>query len=357
MMKNLKILAGEHALALLRDQGLKRESVEIVAGAAGGPKWLVLNGLDRALFGSWLHPSQKPVFLIGSSIGAWRFAAVAQGMGSGAYDRFEQAYLAQRYNPWPTAAEVSRVCREILDAFLGREGVEAILMHPFFRLSMLAVRCRGIFRPDGRAALGSAMLMAAMVNGVSRRGLSLFFSRTLLHDPRAVPPFFPKDREPVQRVPLTRENMASALMASGSIPLVMEGVRDLQGASPGVYRDGGLRDYHLDIPFGEQGIVLFPHYTDRIIPGWLDKTLPWRKPHPGNLKNVVLVCPSESFIGKLPLGRIPDRGDFSLFRGNDRERVAYWQKVVEESSILGEEFLELVYGGSIAREAAPLGRG
>jgi len=353
MKKNLKILAGARALSILRDEGLKKESVTVVAGAAGGPKWLVLNGLDRALFSSWLDFSPHPVFLIGSSIGAWRFAAIAQGMGSGAYDRFEQAYLAQRYSDWPTAAEVSRGTVRVMEAYLDQAGARAVLDHPFFRLSMLAVRCRGLLSRDERYALGPAMLLAGLVNGMSRTALKLFFSRTLLFDPRSRPPLFAK-QDGLQRVPLTPENMGSALLASGSIPLVMEGVRDLDGAAPGMYRDGGLLDYHLDIPFGDDGIVLFPHYTDSIIPGWLDKMLPWRKPDRDNIRHVVLVCPSEDFIARLPHRKIPDRDDFILFRGSDRERVAYWEKVVAASSILGEEFLELVQSGAIGREAALL---
>jgi hypothetical protein len=354
MMTNLKILAGRKALAILREDGLKKESVSVVAGAAGGPKWLVLGGLDRALFSSWLDSSAHPVFLIGSSIGAWRFAAIAQGMGSGAYDRFEEAYLAQRYSAWPTAAQVTRGSWKVLDAYLDRAGAEAVLAHPFFRLSMLTVRCRGIFSREERVSLGPAMLMAGMVNGLSRRGLSLFFSRTLVSDLRTSPPFFLPEGDPVRRVPLTVENMSHALMASGSIPLVMEGVKDLAGAPPGMYRDGGLLDYHLDIPFGQGGIVLFPHYTNRIIPGWLDKMLPWRKPDPGNMENVVLICPSDDFIARLPLGKIPDRDDFLLFRGNDHERIAYWRKVIDAGRILGTEFLELVHGGALARAAGPL---
>ena len=35
--------------------------------------------------------------------------------------------------------------------------------------------------------------------------------------------------------------------------------------------------------------VLFPHYTDRITPGWFDKLLPWRKPSVEDMANVVPV--------------------------------------------------------------------
>jgi pimeloyl-ACP methyl ester carboxylesterase len=46
---------------------------------------------------------------------------------------------------------------------------------------------------------------------------------------------------------LTRENLRAALRASGSIPLLMDGVR-VPGA-PGLHWDGGVLDYHLDLDF------------------------------------------------------------------------------------------------------------
>ncbi len=354
MVKNLKILAGAKALAVLRDEGLRPEAVHVVAGAAGGPKWLTLNGLDRAIFSSWLKNPGHPVFLIGSSIGAWRFAAVAQGMESGSYDRFERAYLEQRYSVLPTAGEVTKGSVRVMDAYLDKDGIQAVLGHPYFRLNILAVRCNGPFSREERYALGPAMLLAGLANMLNRNLLGLFFSRTLIFDPREIPPFFNLDGFPLQRVPLQPWNMSSALLASGSIPLIMEGVRNLPGASPGVYRDGGIIDYHLDIPFGSSGLVLFPHYTDRITPGWLDKTLHWRKPAGVNLENVVLVCPTREFIRRLPYGKIPDRDDFVSFRGRDRERVEYWEKAISASQVLGDEFLELVHGGGIRDAVLPL---
>lgn len=357
MTGRLEILAGTKALSLIRDKGLDPGAVDVVAGAAGGPKWLVLGGLDRAVFSSWLTGSSRPVFLVGSSIGSWRFAAIAQGMDSGSYEAFESAYLDQHYCASPGAAEVTRGSRAVMDAFLDEAGAQAVLGHPFFRLSILSVRCRGPFAREGRYRLGAAMLLAMAANALSRRCLGLFFARTLFSDPRDPPAFFGRDGFPLQEVPLSPENLKSALMASGSIPLVMEGVKSPGGARPGVYRDGGLIDYHLDLPFRSEGLVLFPHYCNRIVPGWFDKMLPWRRPRGGNLDNVVLISPSPGFVGRLPLGRIPDRDDFIRFRGRDRERRACWEQVIRACRSLGEEFLDLVHSGRIRNAVRPLETG
>jgi hypothetical protein len=96
-MSNLSFLAGKSALALIRDGGLDEAAVKVVAGAAGGPKWLALSHLDRAIFGEWFKDRNHPLFLIGSSIGAWRFAAVCRKSMKETIDSFEHAYLHQSY--------------------------------------------------------------------------------------------------------------------------------------------------------------------------------------------------------------------------------------------------------------------
>jgi len=71
----LRILAGPRARRRLRETGLMPDDVRVVPAAAGGPKGLVLNPLDRYLFAQWLPRSSQTVHLIGASIGAWRMAS------------------------------------------------------------------------------------------------------------------------------------------------------------------------------------------------------------------------------------------------------------------------------------------
>jgi hypothetical protein len=138
-------------------------------------------------------------------------------------------------------------------------------------------------------------------------------------------------------------------LASGSIPLVIDGVNDIYGAPRGVYRDGGLIDYHLTQQFAakENEIVLFFHHQERIIPGWLDKKIENREPEPYALNNVLMVFPSQSFIESLPGGKVPDRTDLVTFINDQETRINNWRKAVELSAPLGEDFLELVGSGKI----------
>lgn len=356
MSENLICMAGEHALERIRQGGLEPEDVATVAGAAGGPKCLVLAHLDRMLFSRWFGRRTEPLFLVGSSIGAWRFTAAAQYDPETAIERFHAAYLSQRYSDRPSPAEVTREARRGLDSFVDESGVREALTHPFMRLNILSVRSRRItaFRQAFPLTLGFVAAIAA--NAVRRRFMGVFFERGLFYDSRNPPPFFNMNQFPIRRHPLTPDNLKPVLMATGAIPMVMEAVEDIPGAAPGFYRDGGVLDYHLDLPFGgDPGkLVLFPHYTDRIIPGWLDKGLKWRGPSPGNMKNVVVIAPSREFVDSLPFGKIPDRNDFWTFQGRDAQRKAYWRRVMDAGRRLTEEFFEWTESGGIRDRVVPL---
>ena len=139
---------------------------------------------------------------------------------------------------------------------------------------------------------------------------------------------------------LDRDNLREALVASAAIPMVIEAVPDIPRAPAGVYWDGGLIDYHLHLPYSRSdGLVLYPHFTDRIVPGWLDKALPWRRARGAWLDNVILVSPSREYLATLPFGKLPDRSDFRRFESDFEGRVAYWRKAIAESARLGDEFL------------------
>jgi len=356
-MAAITIRAGSRALAAIRERGLRAADVTIVPGAAGGPKALGLHGLDLALFGEWVPKSPRPRHLIGASIGAWRFAAACRADPVEGLRELARLYTEQRYPPRPGAALVTRTVRDMLGAlFDGRE--EAILASPGYRLHILAVRGRGLLTRDAGVRRTLGFGAAAFANLAGRRHLSHFLERTVFHDAREWPAFLGEARvagdllpasggAPIRfdafrthAVALDRDNLREALVASAAIPLVIEAVPDIPRAPSGLYWDGGLIDYHLHLPYSRSdGLVLYPHFTDRIVPGWLDKALPWRRARGEWLSNVVLVSPSREYLAKLPHGKLPDRSDFRRFEADWDARVACWRRAIAESARLGDEFL------------------
>jgi len=181
---------------------------------------------------------------------------------------------------------------------------------------------------------------AALGNAFSRRLLKLAFQRVVFHSgARAKPQFSLHDFDSCFAT-LDESNVAAALHASGSIPFVLTGERDIPRAPPGQYWDGGIIDYHFDLAqFCGEGLMLYPHFSASITPGWFDKHLAWRRTTLQALDKLVLLCPSDEFIAGLPHGKIPDRSDFTRF--SFEERSDYWRKCIEQNKALAEDFSEL----------------
>lgn len=349
----LTLKAGNNALTHVRERGLLAADVGVLPGAAGGPKALGIQGIDLALFGHWLPTAPRERSLIGASIGSWRFASACLPDPAQAIRRLGHLYTEQDFAKGVTQAQVSQSCQRMLDDLL--EGQDArILDNPHYRLNIMVVKSHGLLEHDHRGRLGMGLSSVIADNLMSRSRLARHFERIILHDARGAPPLHALTDFPSRCLPLAEDNLRHALLASGSIPMVMEGVRDIPGVGTGTYRDGGLLDYHLDLPYSGDDIVLYPHFTDKVVPGWFDKALPWRRSNQQYLRNVLLVAPSPQYLARLPFGKLPDRSDFKRFMGDAGSRQRYWRCAMSESQRLGDAFLELVESGTLHDHLQPL---
>jgi hypothetical protein len=347
-MRTLTLLAGPHAFRIIRERGLRAEDVDVIPGASGGAKWLAIAGLDRYLFGELLQqPRTRPMHLIGSSIGSWRMACLAQRDPVAALGRGHRAYIyEQRYSPRPSPEEVGAVLARALDLLIGPTGVDEILSHPWARVHVITAEGRGLAGSGNRSLLTAGLALAVAGNFVSRRTLALQMRRWIFHSAGAESPFTSLADLPTRHTALTRENLRDVLVASGAIPLLVQGVR-IPGLGGGLHWDGGVLDYHLDLDFGAgDGLVLYPHFYPHIVPGWFDKSLRWRRAGATNFRRALLIAPSDAFVASLPGGKIPDRRDF--FGMPEAERMRRWQAVVDASTALGDELRDLVDTGRIA---------
>jgi hypothetical protein len=356
-MKALMILAGPRAREHLRQAGLRAQDVRVVPGAAGGPKGLVLNPLDRFLFGRWLPAVRggAPVHLLGASIGAWRLASACLQDADAALARMAHDYVHQRYEHEPgkppRAAHVSDTfSAKLVEHFGGRES--EVLGHPQYRLHVFTSRGRHpLLRREGRVRTPLGYLGAFAANAVGRPAMGAWLERVVFSDVRDPLPLHLKDYR-THQVPLDARNLQPSILASCSIPFWLKAVQDIPGAPPGAYWDGGITDYHLHLDYAaidtareEGGLVLYPHFQKTVIPGWLDKGLKHRHRASERLANVVLLVPSPEWIAALPNGKLPDRNDFKAYGDDFDGRVKAWSRALAESQRLADEFAELVSGG------------
>lgn len=349
----IDIHAGPKALAHIREHGLRAADIAVIPGAAGGPKGLILQKLDQWLFGTWLPSAPRERTLIGASIGAWRMAAACQTDPAAAFERLADQYCAQRYPHRPSAEYVTKTCEDVLDGLIGGHEAE-IVAHPHYRLQILVARGRGLLKaPRRNLTVSAGFGLAVLGNFAARSRLADHLGRVVVGDARD-PLFWLKakfDNFDTRFAPLASDNLRAALLASGTLPFTMTPVRDIAHAPEGTYWDGGLIDYHLALPYSrvagnpEGGLVLYPHFGSRLVPGWLDKSLPWRQAgvvSRGWLDNLILVSPSRAFLQTLSRGKLPDRKDFHYYGLNHDLRVLNWKLAMSEGARLRDALASFV---------------
>lgn len=335
---------GREAADRIGRDGFSPEQFSLLLGASGGAKWLILAHLDRVLFGDFLQRTSQPLSVIGSSIGSWRHACLAMPDPVAAIDRMQHGYLHQRYSSGkPSPREVSDVSAGILASVLGDHGAQHIVAHPRIHTHIVTARGRGPSAASAAPLLATGLGAAALSNAVDRRLLQWHFQRVVFHTGDTPRPNLSLQDFNTQYARLDAATLTRSLHASGSIPFVLTGERDIPGAPAGQYWDGGIIDYHFDLAqYRGDGLILYPHFSASIFPGWFDKFLARRKAPLHAAHRLVLLSPSERFIASLPYGKIPDRNDFK--RLGEQERLRYWEHCIERGRELAEEFAELVHG-------------
>jgi hypothetical protein len=370
-MKALTFHAGPLAMAQIAEHGLRAQDVAIVPAAAGGPKGLIFQALDQWMFGEWFPAAPRQRTLIGASIGAWRMAAACQKDPVKAFALLGELYAGQRYTSLrPSQQQIDEVVQALLQELVsGHE--DDIVNHAHHRLHLLTVRgLRSLAAPAHRYAEMRGFASAALHNAASRVWLARLMERVVIGSPGPGEAhgqaFWLRERFDgftTHFSALTRDNLAPGLLASGTLPLIMKAVTGIADVPPGSYWDGGIIDYHLALPYaraaregagkGRGELVLYPHFTEHIVPGWLDKSFPWRRAargaNRGWLDNVLLVAPSEDFLGTLPRGKLPDRADFRFFGLNHDERIRAWKRAIGEGERLRDELAEFALRPDLGR--------
>ena len=342
-MSALTLYAGPVARDRILQEGINADSFRVLLGASGGPKWFVLYGLDRYLFGEFFNGRELPLKTLGSSAGAWRLSCLATADPLKALDELAERYANETYSAQPTTQEITEKMRGLLKGVMGVSGIEELVNNPVIQTHIVADRCRG-FGSSTSTALRKLFLGSSAISNVfSRSSLSWFFERAIFSSSYSDDSWNSPDKIQTKLIDLTQGNCLDALLATGSIPFVLDGVRDIEGSSKGLYLDGGITDYHFDFKFAEDDeLVLYPHFCPAVIPGWFDKFLPWRKIHDKNFSNVLFLIPSEEFVTSLPNSKIPDRNDFANYAEADRLNI--WHEVIRRSGELAEDFAEVVSG-------------
>jgi hypothetical protein len=292
---------------------------------------------------------KRPVYLVGASAGAWRFAAWLQPEAVKSYLALMDAYITASYGRKDTPGTILLSLATIINRYIEDDALSFAMTNKRYRLAILTCRMKHLVASEYLWVQKAGFILCFLANAINSTLIYRFADRVVFFNGSQPPDFCVRKGFRGSAVPLTEVNFKSAVIASGAIPIAVAGVRDIFGGPDGIYRDGGLLDYHINQNYmtRNDGLTLFFHHQERIIPCWMDKRRKKRRPPKGALDSVIMVYPSERFIEKLPGGRIPDRGDFKTYIDDPATRIANWRQTVELSAPLGEEFLELIATGRL----------
>ena len=237
---------------------------------------------------------------------------------------------------------MSEAFGESLQAFYGGRIAE-VLSHPRYKLHIVTSHGRHILRRENPVTMPLGYAGAFLSNAVHRRALGGWLERVVFSGQGASLPFGTQDFR-TRAVNLREGNFMPALQASCAIPFALKAVHDIPGAPAGAYWDGGITDYHLHLNWTaptkgpDRSIVLYPHFQQNVVPGWLDKALKWRHGATPFLDNTIVLAPNPEWVKTLPGSKLPDRKDFITYDRDLAGRVKVWSAAALASQQLADEF-------------------
>jgi hypothetical protein len=268
------------------------------------------------------------------------------------YERLIDGYVSQTF-PMPVRAQdVTVAFRRMLSDVFSDDDLAAITSHPNADVAIHVTRVFDPYPWSIRAAQIVAIAMGIAVHRVWTGAVLHMAHRVLAHTR-------PDRFDAAFRgalIPLNPSGIRETALASGTIPVYMQPIRNVPGAPRGTYVDGGLADYHIRQAYTApgEGITLLPHYQEAVQSCWFDRGTPHRETSNGALADVVQFYPSPAWISSLPGGKVPDRDDFFLFAKHHGERIRRWNETVSRSEELGEQLRRDLETGNLVDRVSPI---
>ena len=141
-MENIRVRAGRRAYEQIRAGGFNLDRIGTYFGPAGGPRWLVAGGFDLTLLKEGLLGRTLPVWLVGASAGAWRFAAWLQPEAVKSYLALREAYISATYGRKDNPKTILRSLTAIIDSYIEDDALPFALTNKTYRLAILTCRMK-----------------------------------------------------------------------------------------------------------------------------------------------------------------------------------------------------------------------
>lgn len=313
----------------LKTRGL--DYFKVFFAPASGPRCFVTMGFDQQFAKLFASGSVKDTkWLVGASMGAVRISALIGTIISGkdltseVKEHFTQMY----YKVGDTPASLSRMMSGLFEKCAPKDLVNDIVHHPQLHLAVMVTAIAPSYRkyPDWKLKV----LFGAhfLVNIITQRLLGTLYNRLCFYSGPTPPPFM-TDCPDIQFIPLTTENFFDVMRATTCIPCVSERCTYIEGAGEGLYMDGGISDFMLNVCIRDPtySALLLNDLSEKVKQSFFDRYLPYRNTPNAFFENCSIIWPSYVFINSMVPKALPCSLDWFVGRyiKNPEERMYFWR--------------------------------
>ncbi|KAJ1569091.1 hypothetical protein HK405_010018 [Cladochytrium tenue] len=271
---------------------------------------IVEKGLDYFKYDSFVEMHRQGYikgakWLVGASTGALRSAAILASLvtGEDCTTSLKEHFCEMTYHVGDTSAILRPQMEALYRLVVPESHLDRILSHPDLHLAVLAARVRPEFRGGGLIA---STLYYGLALPFRADALRHIITRVCFYT-GPEPPRFLEDgfggKDAIEFVRLTREN------------IYQEPCRYVAGAGDGLFLDGALTDFSLNVwipdSAGVRALLLSDSAERPLLrPTALETYAPWRSPPPSFFRNVSVVGPAPALAAALPDRRLPHLTDW-----------------------------------------------
>ncbi|KNC99759.1 uncharacterized protein SPPG_09257 [Spizellomyces punctatus DAOM BR117] len=278
----------------LRIHQTERQSLEsadldyfsIYIAPASGPSGLTTTGFESRIKNLYAKSKLSGTkWLVGSSTGAMRFMALIGSLVSTERNLTEELmkhYCWMQYNAGDTPQILRPMMDQLYRLVAPPDLMSDILTHPQFRLAIIVSNIRDSYQQLPDWALRAVLGCYAVGNLVNERALTGLCERIVFYSGDEVPKFLANGfggENNTRFVKLVKENVYEVLHGTTCIPFVQERCESIPGAGEGLYLDGALTDYMLNVQFTDpshRALLLSDQPTSNVYPTALDAMFRWR---------------------------------------------------------------------------------
>ena len=142
--------------------------------------------------------------------------------------------------------KTSTICCYPTDENFVQAHKEEIINNDVFIAHFIVAKCDGFVASENKLKQGIGLVKSMLSNRIGRSLLTSQYERYIFQHKHSDLVIHDPYNFSTTKLNLSQNNIKGALLASGAIPMVMQGIRDIAECPQGMYRDGGIVDYHFD---------------------------------------------------------------------------------------------------------------